>query len=49
MNKKDRAQVFNPVTNRWVKFDTKYGGIIQHKKSEGPFKNVTIKEVKKYN
>ena len=37
---KNRAQVYNPVTGRWVKFNTKHGGIIDHKHSKGPFKNV---------
>lgn len=37
---KDRAQVFNPRTQRWVKIDTKKGGIIAHKKTPGPYKDV---------
>ena len=43
----DRGQVFNPVTRRWVKVDTKFGGIIQHKKTPGPFKNVKILKKRK--
>lgn len=37
---KDRAQVFNPRTQRWVKIDTKRGGIVAHKKTPGPYKDV---------
>jgi hypothetical protein len=37
---KDRAQLLNPRTGRWVKIDTKKGGIVHSKKSKGPFKNV---------
>jgi len=44
---KDRAQVFNPVTGRWVKIDTKHGGIVQHKKTPGKFENVRILRKKK--
>jgi hypothetical protein len=37
---KNRAQVYNPRTDRWVKIDTKKGGIVNQKKSPGPYKNV---------
>lgn len=39
---KDRIQLFNPRTKRWVKVNTKTGGIVCHKKSLNPFKNVEI-------
>lgn len=38
---KDRTQVLNPVTQRWVKVDTTTGRIVDHKKSPGPYKGVT--------
>jgi hypothetical protein len=41
--KKDRAQVYNPRIDRWVKLDTKRGGIVSVKKSPGPYD-----QVKKY-
>ncbi len=44
---KNRAQVFNPVTGRWVKINTRQGGIIKHKKSPGKFKNVKVLRKKK--
>lgn len=37
---KDRVQLINPRTGRWVKLNTKKGGIVHHKLSPGPFKNV---------
>ena len=40
---KDRVQVLNPVTKRWVKLDTKTGRIIDHKKTPGPYKGVRKK------
>lgn len=40
MVQKDRAQVFNPRTGRWVKVDTKKGGIVAHKKTPGPYKGI---------
>jgi hypothetical protein len=40
---KDRVQVKNPVTNRWVKLDTNSGRIVDHKKSPGPYKGVKKK------
>jgi len=39
---KDRVQLKNPRTGRYVKIDTKNGGLIGHKKSPGPYKNVEI-------
>ncbi len=36
----ERVQAKNPVTNRYVKIDTKTGRIIDHKKSPGPYKGV---------
>lgn len=40
---KDRVQVFNPVTKRWVKLDTKTGRIVDHKKTPEPYKGVRRK------
>jgi len=40
---RDRVQVLNPVTRRWVKVDTKTGKIVEHKKTYGPFKGVRKK------
>jgi hypothetical protein len=40
---KNRVQVKNPVTNRYVKIDTKTGRIVDHKKTKGPFKGVRKK------
>lgn len=41
---KDRVQVKNPITDRWVKLDTKSGRIVDHKKSPGPYKGVRKKK-----
>lgn len=41
---KDRVQVKNPVTDRWVKIDTNTGRIIDHKKTPGPYKGVRKKK-----
>lgn len=38
-----RVQVKNPITDRWVKMDTKTGKIISHKKSSKPYKGVRKK------
>jgi hypothetical protein len=38
-----RVQVKNPVTNRWVKLDTRTGRIVDTKKSPGPYKDVPRK------
>ncbi len=35
-------QIQNPRSKLWVKIDREEGRIMQHKKSEGPFKGVTI-------
>jgi hypothetical protein len=40
--KKDIVQVKNPKTNRYVKIDRSQGKILDHKKSEGPYKNVPV-------
>jgi hypothetical protein len=40
---KNRVQVKNPLTNRWVKLDTSTGRIVDHKKSPGPYKGVRKK------
>lgn len=40
---RDRIQVRNPVTDRWVKIDTRTGRIVDHKKSPGPYKGVRKK------
>lgn len=39
---KERVQAFNPVTQRYVKIDTNTGRIIDHKKTEGPYKGVRV-------
>ena len=39
-----RVQVKNPVTNRWVKINTKTGRIVDTKKSTGPYKGVPKKK-----
>lgn len=44
---KDRAQLLNPRTGRYVKIDTKKGGIVHHKQSPGPFKNVEMYKSRK--
>lgn len=40
---KDRVQVLNPITKRWVKLDTKTGRIIAHKRTPGPYKGIRIR------
>ena len=40
---KNRVQVLNPVTKRWVKLDTQTGRIVDHKKTAGPYKGVRKK------
>ena len=37
---KQRIQMLNPVTKRYVKIDTHTGRIIDQKKSPGPYKGV---------
>lgn len=41
---KDRIQLLNPKTKRWVKINTKTGAVISHKKSNGEYKNVEVYE-----
>lgn len=36
----ERVQAFNPVTKKYVKIDTVTGRIIDHKKTDGPYKGV---------
>jgi len=38
---KERTQVFNPKTNRWIKRDAKTGKFLDGKADEDPFKGVT--------
>jgi hypothetical protein len=38
----DVVQVKNPKTGHYVKIDRAKGRILDHKKSEGPYKNVPI-------
>jgi len=33
-------QVRNPITDRWLKIDTRTGCIVVHKKSPGPYKGI---------
>ena len=40
--KKDIVQVKNPKSGRYVKIDRDAGRIIDHKKSEGPYKDIPI-------
>lgn len=42
---KERVQALNPVTQRYVKIDTTTGRIIDHKKSEGPYKGIRMAKV----
>jgi hypothetical protein len=37
---KDRSQVLNPKTNRWVKRNTETGRLIDGKSDDKPFKGV---------
>lgn len=39
---KNRVQLLNPKTKRWVKVDTERGSIVGHKKDYKPYKNVKI-------
>jgi hypothetical protein len=45
--KKDFVQVKNPKSGRYVKIDRAKGKIIAHKKSEGPYKNVPIAQMRR--
>jgi len=40
--KSDIVQVKNPKSGHYVKIDRKAGRIIDHKKSEGPYKGVPV-------
>lgn len=40
---RNRIQVKNPVTDRYVKIDTTTGRIIDHKKTKGPYKGIRRK------
>jgi hypothetical protein len=42
-SKTTRVQVKNPITERWVKLNTKTGRIVDTKKSPGPYKNIPRK------
>jgi hypothetical protein len=42
MVKRDIVQVKNPKSGHYVKIDRSIGKILDHKKSEGPYKNVPI-------
>ena len=37
---RERSQVFNPHTDRWVKRDTDTGRFLDHKSDKDPFKGV---------
>ena len=37
---RDRSQVFNPVTEQWVKRDTETGRFMDVKQDDEPFKGV---------
>lgn len=45
--KKRYVQVYNPLTNRWVKIDRDIGKVVAHKQSPGPYKNVPKYKKKK--
>lgn len=40
--KADIVQVRNPKSGHYVKIDRAEGTIVDHKKSEGPYKNIPI-------
>lgn len=40
---RDRIQVLNPVTRRWVKIDTTTGKIVAQKKDSVPYKGIPKK------
>ncbi|MCK5745947.1 hypothetical protein [Oricola sp.] len=44
---KNRAQVQNPVTKKWIKIDTKTGKIVDVKSSKGQFKGVRVLDSKR--
>lgn len=41
-NKSDVVQVKNPRSGKYVKIDRAKGKILDHKKSDGPYKNVPV-------
>jgi len=41
--KKDKIQVLNPKTKRWVKIDTSKNRIIAHKSDKKPYKGIRKK------
>jgi hypothetical protein len=41
---KNRVQVMNPITGKYVKINTEIGGIIGHKSDKNPYKNVMTRE-----
>jgi hypothetical protein len=45
--KKDIVQVKNPKSGHYVKIDRDVGRIIDHKKSEGPYKGIPIARKRK--
>ncbi|MFL6259406.1 MAG: hypothetical protein ACJ76Y_06825 [Thermoanaerobaculia bacterium] len=45
--KKDVVQIKNPKSGHYVKIDRAAGMILDHKKSEGPYKGVPIARKKK--
>src|SRR5205823_3705952 len=45
---KERAQVKNPVTNRYVKIDTNTGRIVDQKQTLGPYKGIKDLTRKRY-
>jgi hypothetical protein len=40
---KDRVQLKNPITGKYVKIDTRTGRIVDHKKTPGPYKGIREK------
>ncbi|MDP2216375.1 MAG: hypothetical protein Q8J68_03700 [Methanolobus sp.] len=42
MADRDIVQVKNPKSGRYVKIDRDAGRILDHKKTEGPYKNIPI-------
>ncbi|WP_407357130.1 hypothetical protein [Methanolobus sp. WCC5] len=42
MVERDIVQIKNPKSGRYVKIDRTAGKILDHKKSEGPYKNIPI-------
>ena len=40
--KRDLVQIKNPKSGRYVKIDRTSGRILDHKKSEGPYKGIPI-------